>query len=118
MLSGLTNIELLEPLDHSSFINLLKQCTFILTDSGGIQEEVTFIGKPVLIIRDTTERPEGIYAGTARLVGTKAVNIIASCKELLENAEILASMSKVHFPYGDGYAAQRIVNILDQEWDC
>lgn len=115
MLSGVINIDLIEPINHSSFIQLLDKCTFVITDSGGIQEEAPFMGKPVLIARDTTERPEGILAGTARLVGTKSDNIIACCKELLENAETLAAMSKVHFPYGEGYAAEQILNILDKE---
>jgi UDP-N-acetylglucosamine 2-epimerase len=114
MLSGLKNIELQEPVDHPSFVQLLDECTFIISDSGGIQEEAPFMGKPVLIPRDTTERPEGLQAGTARLVGTRADEIIANCKDLLENdGNTLAAMSKVHFPYGDGYAAERIVNILE-----
>lgn len=115
MLSGIHNIDLTEPLDHLSFIRLLDECTFAITDSGGIQEETSFIGKPLLIVRDTTERPEGIQAGTAWLVGTKSANITACCRELLSNTEKLASMSKVHFPYGDGHAARRIVNILASE---
>lgn len=115
MLSEVINIDLVEPVDHPSFIQLLDTCAFVVTDSGGIQEEVSFIGKPLLVVRDTTERPEGIQAGTARLVGTKSADIIACCQELLENAETLDCMSKVHFPYGDGYAAERIVRILDQE---
>ncbi len=115
MLSGVSNIDLIEPIDHLSFIRLLDECIFVITDSGGIQEEVSFMGKPVLITRETTERPEGIQAGTARLVGTKSASIIACCKQLLENPDVLTSMSKIHFLYGDGYAAERIVTILDQE---
>jgi len=115
MLSEVVNIDLIEPTDHASFIKFLDECVLVMTDSGGIQEEASFIGKPVLIIRDTTERPEGIHAGTARLVGTNSTNIINSCQELLENSVILSAMSKLHYPYGDGYAAERIVNILDQE---
>lgn len=113
-LSGKNNIELLEPMDHASFMQLLDACLFIITDSGGIQEEAPYMGKPVLIIRETTERPEGVQAGTARLVGTKMDNIIANCKELLEKPAALAAMSRVHYPYGDGYAAEHIVNILDR----
>jgi UDP-N-acetylglucosamine 2-epimerase (non-hydrolysing) len=116
MLAGVTNINLLDPVDHPSFIQLLDESVFVITDSGGVQEEAPFMGKPVLVIRDTTERPEGVHAGTARLVGTKADNIIASCKELLGNTEVLAAMSKIHYPYGDGYAAERIVSILDSEF--
>lgn len=115
ILSGVENIDLILPMDYHLFIQLLDKSSFVITDSGGIQEEVSFLGKPILIVRDTTERPEGIQAGTARLVGTKSSNIIASCRELLENNDTLSSMSKVHFSYGDGYAAQRIVNILEQE---
>lgn len=115
MLSGLANIKLVDPIEHSAFIHLLGECIFVMTDSGGIQEEVSFIGTPTLILRDTTERPEGIVAGTARVVGTNATNIIAACQELLKNPVILAEMSKIHFPYGDGHAAERIVNILDSE---
>lgn len=116
MLSGIRNIELREPTDHASFVQLLDACIFIITDSGGIQEEAPFMGKPLLVIRDTTERPEGVQAGTARLVGTKSADIVAGCRELLENDETLTAMSKVHFPYGDGYAAERIVNILESEF--
>lgn len=114
-LSGIKNIELQQPLNHPSFIQRLDECTFILSDSGGIQEEAPFLGKPVLIPRDTTERPEGIQAGTARLVGTTAETIIAGCEELLENPATLAAMSKVHYPFGDGYAAERIVTILESQ---
>jgi UDP-N-acetylglucosamine 2-epimerase (non-hydrolysing) len=113
MLAGIKNVELLEPMDHHCFIHLLRESLFVATDSGGIQEEAPFIGKPLLILRDTTERPEGINAGTACLIGTNANSIIAKCQELLCQPDILAKMSKVHFPYGDGYAAERIVKILD-----
>lgn len=115
MLSGVTNIILMEPVDHISFVQCLEECAFIITDSGGIQEEAPFMGKPIIITRDTTERPEGILEGTARLVGTKKENIIDCCKELLENKETLKAMSKVHFPYGDGYAADYIIKILEDE---
>jgi UDP-N-acetylglucosamine 2-epimerase len=115
LLSGVDNIELVNPLDHFSFLKRLEECAFVITDSGGIQEEAPIIGKPVLILRDTTERPECVEAGTARLIGTKKDAIVAACKELLENNDMLARMSKVHFPYGDGYAAERIADILDRE---
>ncbi len=115
LLSNISNIDLLEPLDHFSFIRTLKKCSFIITDSGGIQEEASFIGKPVLITRDTTERPEGVIVGAARLVGIKSANIVTCCCELLKNPEKLADMSKIHYSYGDGYAAERIVDILEQE---
>jgi len=115
ILSGINNIDLVPPIDHHSFVQLLNKSILIITDSGGIQEEASFMGKPVLIVRDTTERPEGIKAGNARLVGTNSIDIIDCCKQILSDQEILNSMSKVHFPYGDGYTAQRIVNILEQE---
>jgi UDP-N-acetylglucosamine 2-epimerase (non-hydrolysing) len=116
ILAEIANIDLIEPLDHPSLVELLAQSDFIITDSGGIQEEAPFIGKPVVIIRDTTERPEGVEAGTARLVGTKADDIIKCCKELLESDELLASMSKIHFPYGNGFAANHVVKILEEKF--
>jgi UDP-N-acetylglucosamine 2-epimerase (non-hydrolysing) len=115
MISGVQNIELIEPMDHISFINILEESAFIITDSGGIQEEAPFLGKPVLIVRETTERSECLEAGTARLIGTKAVDIIINCKELLENQDVLTAMSKVHYPFGDGYAGERIARILEAE---
>ncbi|WP_052046353.1 non-hydrolyzing UDP-N-acetylglucosamine 2-epimerase [Candidatus Paracaedibacter symbiosus] len=115
ILFGVHKVELIEPLDHFSFTNLLDKCAFVITDSGGIQEEAFSMGKPVLIARNATERQEGILAGIARLVGTKAANIISCCKELLKNEQILKSMSKVHFPYGDGHAAEPIVKILEKK---
>lgn len=114
-LSGLRNVNLIEPLEHRLFIEYLDASIFVMTDSGGVQEESTFVGKPVLVIRDTTERPEVIQAGTAQLVGTKAADIITCCRELLENDKKLNAMSKVHFPYGKGDTAKKIVKILEQE---
>ncbi len=114
LLSGIPRIKLMDPTDHTSFVRIMDDSLFVMTDSGGIQEEAPFMGKPVVIVRDTTERPEGIEAGTARLVGTQSENIFTCCKDLLENPETLTRMSKVHFPYGDGFAAERIVEILDR----
>ncbi len=114
-LSGFSNIELLEPMDHFSFIQNLSESLFVVTDSGGIQEETSILGKPVLVVRDTTERPESILAGTSKLVGTDFHRIVDNCQELIENEQVRISMSKVHFSYGDGYAAQKIVNILESE---
>lgn len=114
-LSGVANIDLIEPMDHASFIRLLDESLFVITDSGGIQEEAPYMGKPVVVIRNTTERPEGIHAGTALLAGTQSSAIIACCTQLLENEEVLNAMSKVHFPYGDGYTAEKIVTILESE---
>ena len=111
-LSKIINIELIEPKNHISFVQLLDSCSFIMTDSGGLQEEAPFLGKPVLVLRDTTERVESLQAGTARLIGTEASNIIDSCKELLKKPDVIKTMSKKHYPYGDGYAAKRIVDIL------
>ena len=85
----------------------------ILTDSGGIQEEAPSLGKPVLVMRDTTERPEGVAAGTLKLVGTNEENIYESFKELLENSEVYERMAKASNPYGDGHACERIADILE-----
>ena len=114
-LAGIENIELLEPTDHLTFIRHLNESLFVVTDSGGIQEETSLLGKPVLILRDTTERPESVLAGTSRLVGTEPSAIITQCAELLENEEIRSRMSKVHFSYGDGHAAEKIVDVIERE---
>ncbi|MGI2299071.1 non-hydrolyzing UDP-N-acetylglucosamine 2-epimerase [Candidatus Cardinium hertigii] len=114
ILASMDNIDCIPPVDHITFIKLLKECRFVITDSGGIQEEVTFIGKPILVIRYITERPEVIESGTGILVGTSKENIIKTASRLLNDPTLLTSMSKVHFPYGDGYAAQKIVHILEQ----
>lgn len=111
-LSGLSNVELVAPLNHGSMVRELANCTFVLTDSGGLQEEAPFFGKPVLVLRDSTERPEGVEAGTAWLVGTAAPRIVSACGVLLDDPSVLAAMSRVHHPYGDGYAAERIVAAL------
>ena len=115
LLSGIENVDLIEPMDHQSFIQLLDESFFIITDSGGIQEEAPFLGKPVVVIREETERPEGVKAGTAKIVGTQSSAIINCCKELIENEEMYKRMSKIHFPYGDGYASERIVRVLENE---
>lgn len=114
ILSEVDNIELLPSLHHIEFIELLDQSLFIITDSGGIQEEVTFFGKPVIIARGTTERTELIDAGTGILVGSNTENIVKHCRMLLTDNDLLSRMSKKHFPYGDGYASERIVKILEQ----
>lgn len=115
MLSGLRNIDLLEPADHPTFIALMDESAFIITDSGGIQEEAPFLGKPVLVVRNTTERPEGVLAGTAQLIGTQTETILAASRQLLSDSEALATRSKAHFPYGDGYAATRIADVLEEK---
>ena len=105
-------IHIIEPLDVLDFHNFQNQCYMILTDSGGIQEEAPALGKPVLVMRDTTERPEGIAAGTLKLVGTDEQNIYKNFKRLLEDKEEYQKMSNANNPYGDGHASKRIVDIL------
>ena len=106
------DIYLIEPLDYLPFVYLMKRSYIILTDSGGVQEEAPSLGKPVLVMRDTTERPEAIEAGTVKLVGTSKERIYKSIIELLDNDELYCAMASAHNPYGDGLAAQRIINIL------
>ena len=105
-------IALIAPLDYPDFVRLLDLSTLILTDSGGIQEEAPALGKPVLVLRDTTERPEGVAAGTARLVGTDPARIVAETARLLDDAAAYDTMACAHNPYGDGRAAQRIAEVL------
>lgn len=105
-------IRMIEPLDVLDFHNFLSRSYLILTDSGGIQEEAPSLGKPVLVMRDTTERPEGIAAGTLKLVGTEEETIYNSFKELLEDQSVYHSMSTASNPYGDGLASKRIADIL------
>lgn len=107
-------IHIIEPLDVLDFHNFLARSYLILTDSGGIQEEAPSLGKPVLVMRDTTERPEGIAAGTLKLVGTEEETIYNSFKELLENKAVYDRMSQASNPYGDGLSCQRIADILEQ----
>lgn len=112
-LSGCDRIRIIEPLDVLDFHNFLSRIYLILTDSGGIQEEVPSLGKPVLVMRDTTERPEGIKAGTLKLVGTDEEVIYQNFAELLTDKEAYDKMSKASNPYGDGYASERIADILE-----
>lgn len=113
-LGGCDRIHIIDPLDVLDFHNFLAQSYLILTDSGGIQEEAPSLGKPVLVMRDTTERPEGIAAGTLKLVGTDEEVIYKNFKELLENKEAYEKMSKASNPYGDGHASERIADILEK----
>lgn len=113
ILGGDDRIHIIEPLDVLDFHNFLSRSYLILTDSGGIQEEAPSLGKPVLVMRDTTERPEGIKAGTLKLVGTEEENIYCNFKLLLENQEEYQKMSMASNPYGDGYASKRIADILE-----
>lgn len=108
-------IHLIEPLDVVDFHNFISRCFIIVTDSGGIQEEASSFGKPVLVLRNTTERPEGIEAGTLKLVGTNYENVLISVEELLSNHEIYSAMSTARSPYGDGCASEYISNILERE---
>jgi UDP-N-acetylglucosamine 2-epimerase len=112
LLSGRENISLIEPLDYLSLINLMKRATLILTDSGGIQEEAPTFGVPVLVLRDSTERPEAIQAGTAQLVGTNREKLVGTASRLLDDPDSYSQMSRAANPFGDGQAAQRIVQIL------
>jgi len=112
ILGGLPNVSLIEPLDYLCMVHLLKRSTLILTDSGGIQEEAPGLGVPALVMRDTTERPEGIEAGVVRLVGTRRNRIVSEATQLLTDPQAHAAMSAGVNPYGDGKAAKRIVSIL------
>jgi len=112
ILGDCPNIHLIEPLDYLPFVYLMNRAYILLTDSGGIQEEAPSLGKPVLVMRDTTERPEAVKVGTVRLVGTDVSRIVSAANELLDDIQKYQSMSQSYNPYGDGQAAQRIVEIL------
>jgi UDP-N-acetylglucosamine 2-epimerase len=114
ILSGLANLHLIEPLDYLSLVHLMKRCRLILTDSGGIQEEAPTFRVPVLVMRDVTERPEGVAAGVARLVGTQRRRIVEEAERLLRDPSAHAAMATGVNPYGDGKAAARIVSALLQ----
>lgn len=109
------NIHLIEPLDYLPFVYLMTRSHIILTDSGGIQEEAPALGKPVLVMRQTTERPEAVEAGTVRLVGTDCRRIVSETNRLLDSEDFYLSMSRAHNPYGDGHASERIVEVLLNE---
>ena len=111
-LGGDDRIHIIEPLDVLDFHNFLSRSYLILTDSGGIQEEAPSLGKPVLVMRDTTERPEGIAAGTLKLVGTEEETIYNEFSRLLSDKEEYDAMSKASNPYGDGHACERIADVL------
>ena len=112
LLSGISNIYLIEPQDYLPFVYLMNRSYLILTDSGGIQEEAPSLGKPVLVMRDTTERPEAVEAGTVKLVGTDAKIIEKSVTDLIENNDLYQLMAEAHNPYGDGTSCQQIINFL------
>ena len=111
-LGGLDNVAMIEPLDYPHFARLLSISHIMLTDSGGVQEEAPALGKPVLVMRDTTERPEGVTAGTAKLIGTDKQRIITEIFTLLDDDAAYSSMARAHNPFGDGKASQRIAGII------
>ena len=111
-LDGLDRVHIIEPLDVFEFHNFMSRSYLILTDSGGIQEEAPALGKPVLVMRDTTERPEGVAAGTLKLVGTEEENIYKEFDRLLSDSEEYKAMSQAKNPYGDGTASNRIADII------
>lgn len=113
-LGDLRDVHLIKPLNYEPFVYLMSKSYLILTDSGGVQEEAPSLGKPVLVTRDKTERPEAVEAGTVRLVGTDRARIVSEITRLLEDDEYYRSMSTAHNPYGDGHAAGRIADILEQ----
>lgn len=112
-LGDLDGVAMIEPLDYPDFVSLLNHCHFMMTDSGGVQEEAPALGKPVLVMRDTTERPEGIAAGTAKLVGTDKDVILAEAARLLDDEDHYLAMARAHNPFGDGNASQRIADIIE-----
>jgi len=112
MLSSTPNIHLLEPLGYESFVYLMSKAYFVITDSGGVQEEAPSLGKPVLVMRDTTERPEAVEAGTVKLVGTDREKIVNEAQKLIDDAKAYEAMSQAHNPYGDGKASERIVRFI------
>lgn len=114
-LAGLDNVALVEPLDYPHFARLLAIADVMLTDSGGVQEEAPALGKPVLVMRETTERPEGVAAGTAKLVGTDPARIVTEISTLLDDTEAYEAMARAHNPFGDGHSARRIVELLAHE---
>jgi UDP-N-acetylglucosamine 2-epimerase (non-hydrolysing) len=114
LLGGIKNIYLVKPLSYPSFVWLMNQSYLIITDSGGVQEEAPSLGKPVLVMRDTTERPEAVDAGTVILVGTDTQKIIKETQELLDNSKKYKSMSSLHNPYGDGNACERIIEFISK----
>ena len=114
-LDGVASVRLIQPLDYVPFVHLLSACDLILTDSGGIQEEAAALGKPLLVLREKTERPEGIEAGCARMAGLQPNIIVRETERLLDDANAYAAMTNAGSPYGDGLAAERIADVLEAE---
>ena len=112
LLSNIPNIILLDPLDYLPMVHLMKHASLVLTDSGGLQEEAPALGIPVLVMRAVTERPEGVIAGTVRLVGTDPDQILSQSRNLLDDPQAYAAMAQAINPYGDGKAATRITNAI------
>lgn len=112
LLSNVPNVHLIEPLQYESFIYMMNRSYFIITDSGGVQEEAPSLGKPVLVMRETTERPEAVKAGTVKLVGTNKDKIVKEAQKLLDDKVAYEKMSKAHNPYGDGKACEKIVEFI------
>lgn len=117
ILHGIRNVHLIEPLDYEPFVYAMEKSYMILTDSGGVQEEAPSLGKPVLVMRETTERPEAVEAGTVKLVGTDKRKIVDGVSALLTDAKAYERMSRANNPYGDGKASQRIVKILEEYFE-
>ena len=115
MLGSTANVILTDPLDYPCFVELLSMATIVLTDSSGVQEDAPAFGKPVLVMRETTERPEGVEAGTAKLVGTAVEQIVSAVSELLEDDEVYQSMAQAHNPFGDGKSAERIARLIAED---
>jgi UDP-N-acetylglucosamine 2-epimerase (non-hydrolysing) len=113
LLSGHPRIRLLDPLEYEPFVAVMKACHFVLTDSGGVQEEAPALGKPVLVMREETERPEAVECGAVKLVGTQSEHILDECEQLLDRPEVYRAMAQGVSPYGDGKAAARIVRVLE-----
>ena len=114
LLTDVKNVYLIDPLEYEAFIYLMSLSKLIITDSGGVQEEAPSLGKPVLVMRDTTERPEAVDAGTVKLVGTNTQRIISETNNLLDNKQAYEIMAKAHNPYGDGKACERIINFMKE----
>ena len=112
VLGDLPNVAMIEPLDYPHFVRLLDMCHLVLTDSGGVQEEAPSLGKPVLVMREPTARPEGVEAGTARLVGADRARIVREVLALLDDEDAYQAMARAHNPFGDGKAAERIAEVI------
>ncbi|MBR5756268.1 MAG: UDP-N-acetylglucosamine 2-epimerase (non-hydrolyzing), partial [Firmicutes bacterium] len=115
-LGGIDNVHLIEPLSYQPFVNLQAKSFFIITDSGGIQEEAPGLGKPVLVVREVTERPEAIDAGTVKLAGVKRENLYRLAKQLLDDPAEYERMAKAVNPYGDGHAVPRIIKAIKEKY--